>query len=425
MITKDDKIKILELFKKYNLDWFLNISSISSKSLEYQCLHDEISLESSQDLKTKLTIIKNNKKSNFNIDWYSLEKIQKAMEDIIWIINYWEFDKDIIIPNITDVVEKDFSNKNLDIDFKQMQEQFEKVAHFPFDKQITLDSFSIWYSEFTHYFINSLWSFKSQKDNYFEYYFSLLWENQKNSDEVFFGKSTKIDTKIEQKDLEESQKLLLDKISDFQDWIEKWTYNITLDKDLVIEFLSIVLENMWAESIREKMSLFWENKLWDKVFWENFTIINNPESDYYTWNIVFDKEWITAKKTILFEKWVLKSKFCDYKNVLKEWDEFLWNSTISNIELVWEWDENFLKNSQIYFTNLMSFHSVDWITWKFSLNWEWYLIENWQKTKYLKNISLCSDLKNLFSNILAFWTDFKKDWNFKVPSITFSNQKVV
>ena len=124
--------------------------------------------------------------------------------------------------------------------------------------------------------------------------------------------------------------------------------------------------------------MFSKNKLWDKIFSGKFTIINNPELKNYTWTMLFDKEWITAKKTILFEKWVFVSKFYDYKNALKEWLENLWNSTVSNIELVWKTDKNYLVWSKILFTNLMAFHTVDSSTWKFSLNGEWYLLENWE-----------------------------------------------
>ena len=74
----------------------------------------------------------------------------------------------------------------------------------------------------------------------------------------------------------------------------------------------------------------------------------------------------------------------------------------------------------------MAFHTVDEATGKFSLNWEWYLLdENGEKVDYIKNISLSWDILNLFSSIKSIWDDFKENGNFKVPSISFSGQRVI
>jgi PmbA protein len=253
----------------------------------------------------------------------------------------------------------------------------------------------------------------------------IFWENWGIRNNHYKYVSSKIKPEIKLENIQKLEQELLFKIWNSNSKIEPWIYDITLDREVVIDFLDIILWNMSAESIREWISLFSKNKIWDKIFSSKFSLINNPYLKNYTWNMLFDKEWVTAKRTILFENWILKSKFYDYKNALKEWLENIWNSTISNIELVWETDKNYLDWSKILFTNLMAFHTVDSITWKFSLDWEWFILENWEKKDYIKNISLSGDIISLFSNIKAIWNDFKEDGNFRVPSITFKNQKII
>lgn len=418
--------KIVSLFKKYNVDGFVNINIANSKSLEYSPLYDEISFDSSHNINTSVTIIKEHKKSVFWIDGYSLEKIESAIKDMLKLIDFAEFDEDIILPQITDRASKDFSNNDLEnITFSDLEKEFEKFKNYKFKNSIKIEAFSIWVNYTTHIYINSLWSQKTQKDNWAFYYADIFWENWEFRDNHYKYVQTKQKPEIKLEDLDKLQEELLFKIWGSKSKIASWNYDITLHRDVVIDFLDIILWNMWAESIREWISLFSKNQLWDKIFWDNFTLVNNPELKNYTWTMLFDEEWVTAKKTTLFDKWVFVSKFYDYKNAIKEWLDKLWNSTISNIELIWETDKNYAVWSKILFTNLMAFHTVDTSTWKFSLNWEWYILENWEKKDYIKNISLSGDIISLFSNIKAIWDDFKEDWNFKVPSITFKNQKVI
>ena len=425
-MIENDSQKIQALFWKYTIDGCVNIYMSSSKDLEYSPLHDEISLDSSENIHTDLTVIKNHKKAVFWIDGYSLEKIEKAIQDTMEFIEFAEFDEDIILPQITDSQEKDFSTfDSKDISFQDLKNEFLKCKNFPFEKNISIEAFSIWVSNTIHYYINSLWSVKIQKDNGAFYYLEIFGENNEKRETHYKYTSTKEKPMIEVKMIQQLQQELLFKISDSQTIFHPWVYDITLDRDVVIDFLDVILWNLWAESMREWVSLFSKNKLWDKIFSTNFTLINNPDLKNYTGNLVFDKEWITAKKTILFDKWVLNSKFYDYKNALKEWLQYLWNSSISNIEFEGAMRSDYLFGSKILFTNLMAFHTVDAITGKFSLQGEWYILENGEKKDYIKNINLSGDIIHLFSHIKCLWDDYKTDGNFRVPSISFQDQKIV
>lgn len=425
-MIKNDSQKIIHLFQKYEVDWFLNIHISGSKDLEYSPLHDEISLDSSENIHTSVTIIKKHKKSTFDIDGYSLEKIESSLKDMIKIIDFGQYDEDIVLPVITDSCEKDFSNPELEgVSFADLETQFDIFKNYHFKNNISIEWFSLWVSQTTHYYINSLGSIKTQKDNGAFYYMEIFGENGEKRETHYKYASLKKKPNIEIKDIEKLENELVFKISDSKAKIPSWIYNISLDREVVIDFLDLILWNLWAESIREWVSLFSKNKLWDQIFGNNFTLVNNPELTNYTGTLLFDKEWVTAKKTVLFEKWIFVSKFYDYKNALKEWIEKLGNSTISNIEIIGETDINYWIESKILFTNLMAFHTVDASTGKFSLNGEWYILENGEKKEYIKNISLSGDIIHLFSNIKALWNDFKEDGNFKVPSMSFKNQKII
>jgi hypothetical protein len=59
------------------------------------------------------------------------------------VIDFAETDKDIVLPNITDTVEKDFSNSELDkIDFDFLKNEFNKFKNFNFDEKIKIETFT-------------------------------------------------------------------------------------------------------------------------------------------------------------------------------------------------------------------------------------------------------------------------------------------
>jgi hypothetical protein len=106
--------KIQELFKKYCVDGIVNISHSTSKDMEYNPLYEELSYDSSENISTTLTMIKENKKSVYSIDGFSLEKLENAFQELLQIIDFAEQDNDIQVAQITDSVEKDFSNPDLE-----------------------------------------------------------------------------------------------------------------------------------------------------------------------------------------------------------------------------------------------------------------------------------------------------------------------
>lgn len=421
-----DKQKIIDIFHTNNIDWYVNIFNSYSKSLEYSPLHDEISLDSSVNISTKVTIIKNHKKASFSIDWYSLDKIESSIKELLKVIDFWEYDEDIVLADITDNISKDFWNTLLnDIWFDKLEEEFLKFKNYKFAPEIKIEWFEINVTNTTQTFINSLGSIKTQSDNESSIAYVLFWEKWDLREDDYEVITKKSIPEVLDKDIEKLQTRLLNKIKPSDSKLETWNYNVVLDREVVIDFLEILVGSLWSESMREWTSLLSRFNIWDKVISDKITITNNPTLEWYTWNLLFDKEWVTQEKRVLFDAWVLSSKFYDYKNAKKEWLDKLWNSTVSNIELIWETSSNIYTWCDILITHLMAYHTLDNSTWKFSLNWEWYLIEDWKKWAFIKNISLSGDIINLFSSVIAIWDDFKSTWNYKVPSLSFRDQHII
>jgi PmbA protein len=171
--------------------------------------------------------------------------------------------------------------------------------------------------------------------------------------------------------------------------------------------------------------MFTNNKIWDKLFSDKLTVVNDPTLKWGNSSALIDWEGVTLEKRIIIENWIWKEKFADYKNVKKDSTLKLWNSTVTNILVKWEKTPDFLRDSDFLFTNLMAYHTVDSNTWKFALNGEWYVIKDWKKAEYVKNISLAGNIKDIFTNIVAIWDDdYENGWN-ACPSITFKGWTII
>jgi hypothetical protein len=108
--------------------------------MEYNPLYNELSYDSSENISTTLTLIKNNRKSVYSIDGFSLEKLENAFGELLQIIDFAEQDSDIQVANITDSVEKDFSNPEIEsIGFEYFEKQFEVVKNYKYDPKVKIE----------------------------------------------------------------------------------------------------------------------------------------------------------------------------------------------------------------------------------------------------------------------------------------------
>lgn len=415
--------KIIEIFKKYNLEGFVNITNTKSSSLEYDPFMDEIAYENQDTSNVSITMIKDNRKAFASIDWIDLAKIEWAIVEATNYIELSEQDKDIMLPQITDDAWSDFTNpefSKINKDF--FNEEFNKIKNYKFKEGIKIESLWFEFNERESYYINTLWAYKRQKNNSYTTSLEIVWELNWRKDSEWIYWTYKYPYSFTSDKIEELEIKLIDKLSPEKTDLKEWKYTVTLDRDLSKHFVWFILDSLWAETIREWFWLFPKKQEWDKILSERITIVNNPNIENWLWNKVFDSEGVTCGKFDLIKNWILTSKFCDYKNSIKEWNKYLWNSSPFNILFESNlYSDDFLKDSSFLFMNLMAFHTVDSNTWNFSLNWEWYVIENWKKTKYVKNISLSWNIKDIFNNITHIWNDIKDSSRIKVGSITFTD----
>jgi len=427
-----DKQKIQKLFKKYNIEWFVNIIINKTKKLEYGAFLDELWVSENIWITTKMTIFKDNRKSSLSMDWFNLEKLEELLKKSLRFIDYSEVDENNVMPQITDSAEKDFRNLEINnLDFDYFTTQFENLKKYNFNSQVRFEDFSFATNEVEHYYINSLWSYKLQKDNSNNVMVNLVWQNWEVQDEEYLYRVSKDILSLDDEIIKEYEDILLDKINPKTDLIKSWEYTVTLDRDVVENFISLLLGSFNAEAIRENISLLSQYNLWERIFSDKISLISTPKLENSIWNSLFDAEWVTLKENILISSWVYNSKFYNYKNALIEgWsnaenNDKLWLSTACDIVIEAEKTPDFLEKSKFLFTNLMAFHTVDSNTWKFALAWEWYFIEDGKKVAYLKNISLAGNIKDVFSNIEAIWNDDDKYSNIHACSITINNAQII
>jgi len=420
------KKQILELFAQFQGEWYLNIVKNSKRSLSYDPLHDEISYDEKESIATTLTVIKNHKKSVFRMDGFSVPMLESALQDIESVIEFWEYDEDIVLPkveNIQDAVH-DFSSSVLhDVPFSHLENIFQYVKSFPLPDEISLEGFSASIYHQTHIFLNSQGVYQEQNSSESSIYIEYFWENGDIRDTHYLYENTLTLPEITEQKLQKIVLELQTKLT-ARDPFVPGVYTVTLERDVASEFVDIILGNLSAQSIREWLSIFSLENVGKKVLGDNFTLINSPSLEWYTGNTAFDGEGIPAKKHVLFQDGTLTSLFCDYKNTQKMNGKFLGNSGVYNIEMVGQWTPDFLKKSSLLITNLMAFHTVDSNTGKFSLAWEWYILKNGEKIGYTKDITLSGNILDLFSNIIAFGDDAKTSGNMKIPSLTIENQTI-
>lgn len=417
MISKD---KIKSIFDVNGVEGFVNIVCNKWVELEYDSFMDETTVEHEDSTSVSVTVIKDNRKSWASFDGFSIEKLEKAVKEASAFLDISEQDQDIVMPNISDCASWDFFSEEISgINLDYLKWEFKKVKEYEFKTWIKLEEYSASYGESEHFYINTNWSYKSQKSNKLNYYVAIVWEIDWNKDSDYEYETFKTKESLTSEKLSELENRLIDKLTPEKSSLQEGEYIVTLDRDVSKNFVSFVLSSLSAEGIREWVWLFaWKN-LWDKILSEDVTIINDPNLENGLWNKAFDGEWVTCKKFELIKNWVLTSKLCDYKNSIKEWGKFLWNSGKYNV--IFEsskYSDDYLDWSKFLFTNLMAFHSVDSNTWSFSLNGEWYELEDWKKVRYVKNIALTSNVKDIFNDIIAIWNDVKKSSTIKIGSIT-------
>lgn len=422
-----DKNKLDQLLKTYWLEYIVEILEKNTKSFEYDPLMNEKSYDIKSIFTSKLNLFKDNKKFYLEFDHFDLDLIKDELDKSISFLDFVDSDKDIQVLDIRWEWSKDFRNDDLSkIDYEYIEKQFDTFKNYDFSTWVSIESFSYSLVETKKYFLNSFWSYKSYFDNYTLLSIDLFAKNSLRSDHNYKYFCSKNPIVLDENKIKKLETDLLDKINYKALDLKTWTYDIVLENHLVESFFEIIISSLSAEIIREWLSLFSNNKLWDEILSDKITLKNIAFKNDWLWNKLFDSEWKDLSDSLLIENWVLKTKIYDYKNASKEGVKGDYTSSICNIVLENSDNKDSLLDwNSFLFTNLMAFHSVDTISWKYALSGNAYIIENWKKTDFVKDISLTGNLIDLFNNVKSIWKDKLDNSNLEFPSMSFSSQKVI
>gem|GEM_PF-2681899 len=131
-----------------------------------------------------------------------------------------------------------------------MEHLFETVKNFSPPQDIYLEGFSVGIHEQTHIFLNSQKIYQEQKHTHSSLFIEYFGENGSVRDTHYLYENTLDFPKITTEKLHTLTQELQTKLTT-RDPFPAGVYTITLDRDIVIEFIDILLENLSAQNMRE------------------------------------------------------------------------------------------------------------------------------------------------------------------------------
>lgn len=418
--------QISQIWEKFGIEWYLNIYKNKSKELSYSPVWDEITVSQDSDINLVLNIVKNNKKLTIKLNSLSYDDLCDKINDNLWLLDVSSSDPDIYVFPVKNTINVDEIKFDIDaISWDFLLYQWNIVKNYKFSSNVSIEAFSYSLNIEERYFLNSFGAFKSHKSSQNSYFLGLYYETPEFSDTEYEVNYSLKNESITSDFIEKIQAKLLAKTNPQKSKLKSWVYNVTFKNNLAGDFLDILLSGCSGEKIRQWISFLKKEDIWKKIAINNLNIKSIHSIGNSPFNRFFDSEWIDTNDIFIIKDWILKEIFLDSKNAKKYNKNPNWNPTYANIELIWEKNKDFLKDSQFLFTNLMWLHTIDYSTGKFALEWEWFEINNWEIWNFIKNVSISWNILDLFSQINSIWDDIYQHSAIKTGSITFKNQQII
>lgn len=412
------RITKLQMQKYLNfIQWdFREIFFEKSKTFKFSCLNWVFKTPIFSTLEWFSILSRNWKKEYFKV-FSDFENIESKID---------EFKKEFVLGNSKNKVIlnwKDFLElKNIeDIDFeinpiiKATEELFNELIKS--NSLITSSDISLILSYKSFIVWNSEWNFATDTNFYNTYFIKIIWEKNKNREEIY---EKIVWNDILDKINKDSIKSILQKAINVLEKQLEWVPSPVWKIDVIIANeagWTIIHEAVWhgLEADLQNSSVYrW--KIWQKVASELVTIVDNPttigERGFYN----FDHEWYPSRNTILIEKWILKSYLHNTKTASKFWVSSTWHGrkeTYKHKSLVRMWNTYLLPwkdkkedliakvNYGIYVSR-MWWWQVNTTTWDFVFKVQnGYLIENWKLTKNVKWATLSWNWPEMLNEI--YW----------------------
>ncbi len=208
-------------------------------------------------------------------------------------------------------------------------------------------------------------------------------------------------------------------------------YNLIFPYYIASEFISYIAPLFFAENIRKKKSLFWQNKDGDKILSENITIKDDACENWQIGSFPFDGEGNSGFNKVIVEKGILKDFLYDNINAVYFNKDKPGNSLRPDFNKLPQCGAaNFyiekgnyklneiLKNfSGIFINSIMGGHTIDTVSGNFSLGINGWLYKNGKMFHPIKETLMTGNLKELFYNVEYVFDDLDFYFNFGSPSL--------
>lgn len=199
-------------------------------------------------------------------------------------------------------------------------------------------------------------------------------------------------------------------------------YNVILKNEAVTSLLQAFSGLFSGENAIKKLTPL-NDKIGEKIFGDNITLIDDPLQDKLFYPLYFDDEGVPTSTKNIIENGVLKTmlhnlKTASYFNTSSTGNGIKKGSNISveaiNLSLkpgIISLDELLKKvDNGIYITDLSGLHAgVNMVSGDFSLQSEGYLIKDGKLDKPVSLIVLSGNFYDLFNNVKELANDFKYD----------------
>lgn len=221
--------------------------------------------------------------------------------------------------------------------------------------------------------------------------------------------------------------------------IPSGVYPVVLDKKVVSSLIGAFSEIFSADNVLKNMS-FLKDKIGEKIFGDNITIIDDPLSKEAPSQDSFDDEGVASFTKAVVEAGVLKTYLHNLRTAAmmntKSTSNGYKNSTAGSVSV--SPSNLYVKNGDVpledmfanigngvYVTSVQGLHSgLNPISGSFNLQSSGYMIENGHKTKPVTLIIISGTLQEMLKNVSYVGNDFEFKRGVGAPSITIASLAV-
>jgi PmbA protein len=209
-------------------------------------------------------------------------------------------------------------------------------------------------------------------------------------------------------------KALLEKLNPVQ--VPSGTYPIILDSEVTSSLIGSFF-SMFTGTAAIRNSTLLKDKIGEKVFGSNITLLDDPFDDNSPFQTTFDDEGVATERTFLVKNGVLKTLFHSLKtakmlNAEPTGHGFHGGVSFTNLLLApgKSTQEELISkiNDGLFITSLSGLHAgLNPISGDFSCQAEGFKIENGKKTYPVSLIVLSGNFIELFNNVIELGSDIK------------------